>query len=319
MAGSVVAHWKIQLNSIGLYRFSPQVYMTFAIDSIKLITLLMRREWKRGRGARENEEEKKIVPTGRDALTWETSCENIFFLLISFVNESVVSRNSWRLHTLLSVIVFSRCCLLFKWNLFAYSSKQFQDENVHLCVVCVWWVYEAKKTQPPENVQWLQIVLMSRGFEWMIGTVDKHAILFKSHYHCCSRRWFGWRQTVFFSSLFLSLPFSRIYFDRFSFWKYPNIQIHLAPSHSSLSRCVCTIITVSFRLMSIILSLSLPPNVSTNRTLESRNKSNHLLIENRAYSAPLRQATKKVKEKLESHVNHVRFNRTKIQIKIFSK
>lgn len=72
--------------------------------------------------------------------------------------------------------------------------------------------------------------------------------------------------------------------------------------------------------MSIILSVYATRNVSTNRTLESRNKSNHLLIENRAYSAPgklQRQLLEKVKEKLESHVNHVRFNRTKIQIKIF--
>lgn len=30
----------------------------------------------------------------------------------------------------------------------------------------------------PENIQWLRIVLMNRGFELMIGTVDKHAIRF---------------------------------------------------------------------------------------------------------------------------------------------
>lgn len=230
----------------------------------------MRHEKERKRGG--ELERRKIVPTGRDALTWETSCENVFFLLISFVNESVVSRNSWRLHILLMLMGY--CCLLFKWNLFAYLSKQFRDENVHRCVVCVIGVWKQ-----PENIQWLQIVLMSRGFEWMIGTVDKHAILFKSLIIIAVAA--GLVGVKPFSFHLSSLC------DHFLFRKYPNFQIHFAPSHSSLSRCVCTIITVSFRLMSIILSVSSTRNVSTNRTLESRNKSNHLLIENRAYKRQL--------------------------------
>lgn len=65
-----------------------------------------------------------------------------------------------------------------------------------------------------------------------------------------------------------------------------QIQIHLLPPPTVRSQDACTIITVSFRLMSIIFSVY-PSNVSTNRTLESRNKSNHLLIEN----GVVRQAT----------------------------
>lgn len=57
----------IKFNRIVPVLFAFAVYMT--IDSIKLITLLMRRARKRGAEPQREEEEEKIVSTGRDALT----------------------------------------------------------------------------------------------------------------------------------------------------------------------------------------------------------------------------------------------------------
>lgn len=79
-----------------------------------------------------------------------------------------------------------------------------------VCNACI------KKTQQPGNIQWLRVILMSRGFEWfewMIGTVDKHTILYKSHYHCC-----GLVGVIPFSfHLSLSLFLSCVFFDHILF------------------------------------------------------------------------------------------------------
>lgn len=96
------------------------------------------------------------------------------------------------------------------------------------CSICVVCVYNKKKHW--KHIQWLQIVLMNRGFELMIGTVDKHAILL--NLIIARSRRFSWRQTVFF--FFLSLSPSLI----IRFWKYPNSNRH-SSSPPQIAQNVC--------------------------------------------------------------------------------
>lgn len=130
----------------------------------------------------------------------------------------------------------SACCLLFKWNLFAYSSKQSQDENVHImrsmCNGCMKrkktlktaWKYSLAPNCCDESWVWMD--------DWHCWQT-RNSFLNLSLSLLCSRR-FGWRQTVFSPSRCLA----NVHFDHILLWKYPNIQIHFAPSHSLLTRCV---------------------------------------------------------------------------------
>lgn len=122
-----------------------------------------------------------------------------------------MSRNSWRLpqwvcaFILMCLVLF---CLLFKMNF--HSSK---TKYVH--------------------------VLTNRRLELMIGTVDKHAILLKSHY-CRSHQICCWRQIA------LSLYVLHCVCFLFHHSKSKYIYIYVR----SLLRSKCVTTTVSFRLMS---------------------------------------------------------------------
>lgn len=122
-------------NPIKFNRIVPvwfAVYMTFAIDSIKLITLLLRREWTRPEeGETKKREEKK------HCVDWPR-CVNMrnklwkYFLSFNFISKRKCGVEKFLAFAHYCWLLLSLCCcLLFKWNLFAYSSKQFQDENVH--------------------------------------------------------------------------------------------------------------------------------------------------------------------------------------------